>query len=133
MSALAARQREFIEAIFGEGEPAPALGVYRRHVLANLRGAWREIALSARGVLAGALRPDLPAWLEAALGRATAPDPGRRFDDMVEFALTMEAGPARVAPEIRRPRTLYERAPLQVWQGIAGLLALALLASWLVR
>ena len=39
MSALAARQREFIEAIFGEGEPAPALGVYRRHVLANLRGA----------------------------------------------------------------------------------------------
>ena len=32
-----------------------------------------------------------------------------------------------------RPRTLYERAPLQFWQGIAALLALALLASWLVR
>ena len=30
-------------------------------------------------------------------------------------------------------RTLYERAPLQVWQGVAALLALALLASWLVR
>src|SRR6266850_6192748 len=28
--------------------------------LANLRGAWREIALSARGVLSGAPRPDLP-------------------------------------------------------------------------
>ncbi|HVC57531.1 MAG TPA: malonyl-CoA decarboxylase family protein [Stellaceae bacterium] len=28
--------------------------------LANLRSAWREIALSARGVLSGALRPDLP-------------------------------------------------------------------------
>ena len=34
-------------------------GVFDR-ALANLRGAWREIALSARGVLAGALRPDLP-------------------------------------------------------------------------
>ena len=28
--------------------------------LANLRSAWREIALSARGVLSGAPRPDLP-------------------------------------------------------------------------
>src|SRR5438309_10085563 len=34
-------------------------GVFDR-ALANLRGAWREIALSARGVLAGAPRPDLP-------------------------------------------------------------------------
>ena len=33
----------------------------------------------------------------------------------------------------RRPRTLYERAPLQVWQGIAALLAFALLASLLAR
>ena len=79
------------------------------------------------------LRPDLPAWLEAALARAIAVDPARRFDDMVEFALVMEAGPARAPTEIRRPRTLYERAPLQVWQGIAALLAFALLASLLVR
>jgi serine/threonine protein phosphatase PrpC len=79
------------------------------------------------------LRPDLPAWLEAALARAIAVDPARRFDDMVEFALVMEAGPARPPTEIRRPRTLYERAPLQVWQGIAALLAVALLASLLVR
>ena len=34
-------------------------GVFDR-TLANLRGAWREIALSARGALSGALRPDLP-------------------------------------------------------------------------
>jgi len=34
-------------------------GVFDR-TLANLRGAWREIALSARGVLSGAPRPDLP-------------------------------------------------------------------------
>jgi serine/threonine protein phosphatase PrpC len=80
-----------------------------------------------------ALRPDLPAWLEAALARAIAADPAKRYDDMIEFALVVEAGPARSPTEIRGPRTLYERAPLQVWQGVAALLALALLASWLVR
>ena len=41
-----------------------------------------------------ALRPDLPAWLQAALGRAIAVDPSERFRDMSEFALEMEAGPA---------------------------------------
>jgi serine/threonine protein kinase len=80
-----------------------------------------------------ALRPDLPAWLEAALTRAVALDPAKRFDDMIEFALVLEAGPARAPAAIRQPRTLYERAPLQFWQGVAALLALALLASWLTR
>jgi hypothetical protein len=50
-----------------------------------------------------------------------------------EFALEIEAGPARAPAAIQRPRTLYERAPVQVWQGIAALLALALLASLLMR
>jgi serine/threonine protein phosphatase PrpC len=80
-----------------------------------------------------ALRPDLPAWLQTVLARAIAVDPTQRFDDMTEFAFEMEDGPARAPSEIRRPRTLYERAPLQVWQGIAALLAFALLASLLVR
>ena len=41
----------------------------------------------------------------------------------------MEAGPgARAASQVRRPRTLYERAPVRFWQGVAALLALALLA-----
>jgi serine/threonine protein kinase len=80
-----------------------------------------------------ALRPDLPAWLDAALARAIASDPDKRYGDMIEFALVLEAGPARAPTDTGRPRTLYERAPLQVWQGIAALLALALLASWLVR
>jgi len=80
-----------------------------------------------------ALRPDLPAWLQSALARAIAPDPAQRFDDMTEFAFAMEDGPARAPTEIPRPRTLYERAPLQVWQGLAALLALALLVSLLVR
>ena len=80
-----------------------------------------------------ALRPDLPAWMQSVLSRAITADPAQRFDDMSEFAFEMEAGPARAPAEIRRPRTLYERAPLQVWQGVAALLALALLVSLLVR
>jgi serine/threonine protein phosphatase PrpC len=80
-----------------------------------------------------ALRPDLPAWLQAALARAIALDPAKRYHDMTEFAFEIEAGPSRPPTEIRRPRTLYERAPLQVWQGLAALLALALLVSLLAR
>lgn len=80
-----------------------------------------------------ALRADLPAWLEAVLARAIAADPARRFGDVSEFVMEMEAGPTRADDKVRRPRTLYERAPLQVWQGVAALLALALLVSLLTR
>ena len=80
-----------------------------------------------------ALRPDLPAWLEAALGRAIARDPAERFRDMSEFAGEMESGPARIATAERRPQTLLERAPVRFWQGVAVLLALALLAVLVLR
>jgi serine/threonine protein phosphatase PrpC len=72
------------------------------------------------------LRPDLPAWLQATLGRAIAIDPAERFRDVTEFAVEMEAGPARAPAAVRRPLTLYERAPVRFWQGVAALLALAL-------
>jgi serine/threonine protein kinase len=75
------------------------------------------------------LRPDLPAWLQAALGRAIATDPAERFRDVMEFALEMEAGPSRAPAVARRPQTLYERSPLRFWQGVAVLLALALILS----
>ena len=80
-----------------------------------------------------ALRPDLPSWLQDALSRAIALDPAQRFRDMSEFAQEMEAGPARAPPAPRRPQTLYERAPLRFWQGLAALLALALVASLVWR
>ena len=79
-----------------------------------------------RPKLLSALRPDLPAWLEATLARSVAMDPAERLRDMGEFATEMEAGPSGAPVAVRRPRTLYERAPLRVWQGIAALLALAL-------
>jgi hypothetical protein len=75
------------------------------------------------------LRPDLPAWLQATLGRAIARDPADRFRDMGEFAAEMEAGPARAPMLMRRSLTLYERYPLRFWQALAALLGLALLLS----
>ena len=84
-----------------------------------------------RPVALAALRPDLPAWLQAALARAIAIDPTERYRDMVEFAVEMEAGPTRAPPALGRPRTLLERNPVLFWQGVAALLALALLVSLL--
>ncbi|MGA7325190.1 MAG: protein kinase [Rhodomicrobium sp.] len=84
-----------------------------------------------RPIALAALRPDLPAWLQEALRRAIATDRTERFRDMIEFAAEMEAGPARAPLAVPRPRTLYERAPLQVWQAIAAILALLLLLSLL--
>ena len=80
-----------------------------------------------------ALRPDLPAWVQAVLGRAIAADPAERFRDMSEFAIEMEAGPSRAPIAVQRPRTLYERHPVRFWQGVAALLAGALLLTWLLR
>ncbi len=80
-----------------------------------------------------ALRPDLPAWLQAALARAIATQPAERFHDMGEFAAEMEAGPARLPTLTPRPLTLYERHPLRFWQTLAALLALALLVLLLRR
>lgn len=78
-----------------------------------------------------ALRPDLPAWLQAALGRAIALDPVERFSDMAEFAAEFEEGPSYVPLPARRTPTLYERAPVRFWQAVAALLGLALAASLL--
>jgi serine/threonine protein phosphatase PrpC len=77
-----------------------------------------------RPIPLGELRPDLPAWLQEVLGRAVALDPAARFRDVTEFAVEMEAGPARAPEAAQRPRTLYERAPVQFWQGVAAILAL---------
>jgi serine/threonine protein phosphatase PrpC len=79
------------------------------------------------------LRPDLPAWVQAVLGRAIAADPAERFRDVTEFAIEMEAGPSRTPISVQRPRTLYERNPVRFWQGVAALLAGALLLTWLLR
>jgi serine/threonine protein kinase len=78
------------------------------------------------------LRPDLPAWLQAALARALAHDAAERYRDAGDFAVEMETGPARAPIGSSRPQTFYERNPVRFWQGVAVLLALALIAAlWL--
>ncbi|HUB94446.1 MAG TPA: protein kinase [Stellaceae bacterium] len=78
-----------------------------------------------------ALRPDLPAWLQAVLDRAIAADPANRFHDVSEFAQEVEAGPARAQSMVHRPQTLLERHPVRFWQGVSAILAVALLLSFL--
>ena len=73
------------------------------------------------------MRPDLPAWLQEVLGRTIALDPAQRFRDVTEFAVEMEAGPARASIGVRRPQTLYERQPVLFWKGVAAILALAVM------
>jgi serine/threonine protein phosphatase PrpC len=71
-------------------------------------------------------RPDLPAWLDEALARATAVDPEQRFGDVFEFIFALEHGAIRAAPAAPRRLPLYERNPLLVWKIIAALLAIGL-------
>jgi serine/threonine protein phosphatase PrpC len=81
----------------------------------------------------GILRPDLPAWVQATIARAIALDAEARFHDMMELALEMEAGPAGAPSSAPRPLTFYERSPVQFWQGVAALLGIALILSFVLR
>jgi serine/threonine protein phosphatase PrpC len=85
-----------------------------------------------RPIALATLRPDLPAWLQAVLARAIANDTAERFGDMIDFAVEMETGPARVAVSNYTQQTFYQRHPVLFWQGVSALLGVALLASlWL--
>ena len=76
-----------------------------------------------------AYRPDLPAWLDQAIARATAVNPDDRFEDVFEFIFELEHGAMRAAPGAPRRQPLYERNPLLFWQVTCALLAMALVAS----
>ena len=71
-------------------------------------------------------RPDLPAWLDEALARATAVD--REIASATSSSSSSPSSTARSAPRPSSPRRLplYERNPLLVWKIVAALLALAL-------
>ncbi len=75
-----------------------------------------------------ARRPDLPAWLEGAIARAIAVDPGKRYGDVLEFAFEIENGAQRGRPAEPKRKSLLERNPLVFWQALCALLVLALLA-----
>lgn len=74
-------------------------------------------------------RPDLPAWLDLAVGRAIAVDPQDRYNDVLELIFELENGADRASPIIVKRRSLYERNPLLFWKITSALLALLLCAS----
>lgn len=77
-------------------------------------------------------RPDLPAWLDAAIARAIARHPKDRFGDVLEFAFELDNGAARITLPAPRRKSLYERNPLLFWQATSLCLAV-LLAIVLAR
>jgi serine/threonine protein phosphatase PrpC len=73
-------------------------------------------------------RPDLPAWLEHAIGRCIAIEPRQRYGDLIELIHGIESGVAQGAQPARLRRSLYERSPLRFWQALSALLFVLLLA-----
>jgi serine/threonine protein kinase len=78
-------------------------------------------------------RADLPPWLDELLGRTVAVDIGQRVEDALALAFELEQGQSRARPPTPRRKSLYERNPVAVWQGLAAVLFLALLAALKLR
>lgn len=78
-------------------------------------------------------RPDLPAWLDAVLGRCLAVEPDKRYADAMELAFELENGLAHGAKMLVYRRSLYERNPLRFWQVVSLLLFLTLIAALNVK
>jgi hypothetical protein len=74
-------------------------------------------------------RPDLPAWLDAAVLKAIAVDADDRFADVLEFAFEVEHGAARAEPLSPPKKSIYERNPLLFWKLLCLTFTMALLAS----
>lgn len=74
------------------------------------------------------LRPELPAWLDAALMRAVAVDPEERFGDAIGLLRALEGGAAVERVDLRAV-PLIESHPVRFWQGISAILLIALIAA----
>lgn len=74
--------------------------------------------------------PEVSATLDDALRRALDPQRALRFRRLSEFALALR-DPQAKRDERTNPRLLRE--PTRFWQGVAGILLLLLVLSWLLR
>src|SRR5207302_538715 len=73
-------------------------------------------------------RPDLPAWLDAVVGKALNVDPAHRYGDVIEFSHELENGAMWAKPAVTSRRSLYDRDPLVFWKSLsAGLIVLVIL------
>lgn len=80
-----------------------------------------------------ALRPDLPAWLEAALAKAVGHEAAARFEDMAAFAGELEAGPAQLGAPAPQQRSFYDRHPVLFWQLMSAALLVAVIFAFFRR
>ena len=76
------------------------------------------------------LRPEVPAWVDAAIARACAIDPMNRYAELSEFTYDLAHPNTALVPDTR---PLMERGSAQTWRIIAALLAAALVLSILSR
>jgi len=77
-------------------------------------------------------RPDMPAWLEAAILRALSVNPDDRFADVEELIHVLEGGSAIAAPPVHE-LGLLEREPVRFWQGVSAVLLILLLFALMTR
>lgn len=77
------------------------------------------------------LRPEVPAWVDAALHKALQPQPHKRYEDVAEFAFALHRADPALQP--RRGLALAERNPVAFWKGVSLLLALGWLAMLALR
>lgn len=68
-------------------------------------------------------RPDLPAWLDAVLGKALHPIPGKRQEVISEFAHDLQHPAPQFSSIQRIP--LIERDPVMFWKILSALLGLS--------
>lgn len=109
-----------------------ALGVTLHRLFSNGHYPFGEIEpfstpRFARRTALSKYRPDLPAWLDTCLTRATAVDPRDRHGDAMELALELEHSLVHGPATTTRRVTLYERNPLRFWKVVSLLLVIALL------
>lgn len=75
--------------------------------------------------------PDVPDWMDAAIAKAVAVDPGKRYGELSEFVVDLAKPNGSLASP--QPLPLLQRGSVRSWQLIAAALAAALLASLLTR
>lgn len=78
-------------------------------------------------------RPDLPAWLDAMLARATAVEPAERYGDAMELVFEFEQNLAHGPRVVVRRLSLYERSPVRFWQIVSLLLFLVLMGMLVMK
>jgi hypothetical protein len=79
-------------------------------------------------------RPDLPAWLDIILAKATETNPDKRFNDVIELAYELEDGIVRGAKSTPPPtKPLMERDPVRFWQSVSFILAIMLFAAIIMQ